>query len=46
MNNSFATFVQTYWDDIVAFFRSLVEFFQALVGSLASGDEEETTAEA
>lgn len=42
MNNDFFKFVETYWDDIVAFFDALVAFVKTLFGT--AGEEEETTA--
>lgn len=46
MDNSFFNFVETYWDDIAAFFTALRNWVEALIGKLGSDDAEETTAEA
>lgn len=40
MKNDFFAFVETYWDDIKAFFEALVNFFKAVIGKLTAGEEE------
>ncbi len=45
MNNSFSRFVETYYDDIVAFFRSLIDFFKAVIGKVNGGAEDEEAGE-
>ncbi len=45
MNNDFFSFVETYRDDIMAFFQAFVDFVKALFGKLGAGDEDETTGE-
>ncbi len=45
MNNSFSSFVDTYYNDIIAFFQALIAFVQSLFGKLNSGDADETTGE-
>lgn len=45
MENKFFQFVETYWDDIAAFFEALRAWVEAIVGKLGTSDEE-TTAEA
>lgn len=45
MNNDFFKFVETYWDDIVAFFDALINFVKAAFDKISgSGDDETTTA--
>ncbi len=43
MNNDFFKFVETYWDDIVAFFEALVNFVKALFDKASSGEDDTTT---
>ncbi len=41
MNNSFSSFVETYADDIKAFFEALRNFIEALIAKLTAAPEEE-----
>ena len=46
MNNDFFSFVETYREDIMAFFQAFVDFVKALFGKLGGAEgEEETTGE-
>lgn len=44
MNNEFFQFVETYWDDIVAFFDALIAFVKSIFG--AESEEDATAGEA
>ena len=41
MDNKFSNFVETYADDIKAFFEALKSFIEALIGKLTAAPEEE-----
>lgn len=43
MNNDFFKFVETYWDDIVAFFESLINFVKAAIDKISGSDDDTTT---
>lgn len=45
MNNDFFAFVETYKEDIIAFFEALKGFFEALFAKLSGDASEDTTAE-
>ena len=38
MNNAFFSFIETYRDDIMAFFQAFVDFVKSLIGKL--GEDE------
>ena len=38
MENAFAEFVGTYWEDIAGFLKAFIEFVQSLIAKV-SGDE-------
>ncbi|MBQ8503855.1 MAG: hypothetical protein IJ491_06235 [Clostridia bacterium] len=44
MNNTFTDFVETYWEDISAFFKALRNWIEAIIGKLNAEDEETTEA--
>lgn len=46
MNNDFFKFVETYKDDIKAFFDALISAIKAIIDKLNAGDEETTEPEA
>ncbi len=40
MNNDFFAFIETYKDDIIAFFDSLKALIETIIGKLTASDEE------
>ena len=40
MENAFFEFVETYYEDIVAFVRAMVDFVKALAAKIGGGEEE------
>lgn len=40
MENAFFEFLETYYDDIVAFVRAMVDFVKALADKIGGGDAE------
>ena len=45
MDNKFTAFLETYSDDIKAFFEALKAFIEAIIGKLTAAPEEEGAAE-
>lgn len=43
MDNKFFQFVETYKDDIAAFFDALINFIKAIIGKLTAGEGEDAT---
>lgn len=40
MDNVFFDFVETYWEDIAAFFKAFKEFIESLIGKFGEEDTE------
>lgn len=40
MDNVFFDFVETYWEDIAAFFKALKEWIEAIAGAINTEDAE------
>lgn len=45
MDNVFFDFVETYWDDIVEFFKALREWITAIVDKLGTTDDDAAATE-
>ena len=43
--NNFTQFIETYWDDIAAFFKALRAWVEAIIGKFSEAEDETTAAE-